>query len=150
MFKKISIVSILFWGSVITMAQENEKLRVATLIAQNQPKQGVTAPTQDDNSETVFANDLEIQKYDLYDKKVTWNQVAIPNGWRLPTRKELKFMCKNKKKIGNFKTNRYSNYFTGEFNENVGKIYIRSFDDCEESVENLKSEEGWVRLVKDR
>ena len=83
-----------------------------------------TVTTQNNNLETVFACGLEIQKYDLYERKVKYDDVVIPAGWRLPTRDELKCMCKEQRKIGNLKTNSWSNYFTGELNKRWNEIYI--------------------------
>jgi tetratricopeptide (TPR) repeat protein len=95
-----------------------------------------------------FACGIQILREDQYDKKVTWGKATCPDGWRLPTREELKCMCKEQQKIGNFKENAFSNYFTSEFDKE-GNIYIRSFDDCKESRENVSREEGWIRCVKD-
>ena len=142
----------------LTLELLGEKPSAVTTVTQSQPKKEdkkpekntPAAPVQNDNSETIFACGLEIQRYDLYTEKVKYEEVSIPSGWRLPTRDELKCMCKEKKKIGHFKTNSFSNYFTGEFNRRGNKIYIRSFDDCKESDEDVDREKGWVRLVRNK
>jgi tetratricopeptide (TPR) repeat protein len=95
-----------------------------------------------------FACGIQIQREDLYNKKTLWDKSICPDGWRLPTREELKCMCREEQRIGNFKSGSYSNYFTSEFDEK-GNIYIRSFDDCKESRENVNNEKGWIRCVKD-
>ena len=91
---------------------------------------------------------IQIQKTDFYDKKIVLGKAECPEGWRLPTRAELKCMCKEQDKIGNFKSNAYSNYFTSEFDEK-GNVYIRSFDDCQESTEKASKEDAWIRYVRD-
>lgn len=95
-----------------------------------------------------FACGIQIQKEDFYNEKVLLRKSVCPEGWRLPTREELKCMCKEQGKIGNFKSGSYSNYFTSEFNEK-GNVYIRSFDDCEESAEKTSTDEAWIRYVRD-
>jgi hypothetical protein len=90
---------------------------------------------------------IEIMSHDLFEAKTGLENCNCPEGWRLPTRRELECICRAKKRVGNLKTNRYSNYFTSEF-DNKGKVYIRSFDDCEESRENTDKEKGWVRCVR--
>jgi len=104
--------------------------------------------SRNNDSGSVFACGLEIQADDLYNDKVVWKRNICPDGWRLPTREELKSMCKEQRNIGNFKTNAFSYYFTGEFNKK-GEIYTRSFDDCKESTGDLDREMAWVRCVKD-
>jgi len=101
------------------------------------------------DSKTVFACGLEIQANDLYTEKVGWKKVKCPDGWRLPTREELKNICAEQKKIGNFKSNAFSYYFTGE-TDKKGKVYTRSFDDCKESTGDPNTEEAWVRCVRDK
>lgn len=114
---------------------------------QNKSGNSNNPPVKNTNTNTVSACGLEIQGSDLYTEKTTWNSDICPAGWRLPTRQELNCMCREQNKIGNFKSNAFSNYFTGEF-DNKGKIYIRSFDDCKESTENVKTEKAWIRCVR--
>ena len=102
--------------------------------------------TQNDDSNTVFACGIEIQANDLYKEKVRAKDIVCPDGWRLPTREELKNMCAEQKKIGNFKSNPFSYYFTGEVDKR-GKVYTRSFDDCKE---DSGTDEAWVRCVRDK
>ena len=116
---------------------------------QNKNEAPSNPPVQQGNGSTVFACGLEIQGYDLYDKKVVWTSNICPAGWRLPTRQELSCMCREQRNIGNFKSNAFSNYFTGEFDKK-GQIYVRSFDDCKESSENTNKEKAWIRCVRDR
>jgi len=90
---------------------------------------------------------VEIMSHDLFDTKTTLANIDFPAGWRLPTRHELECICRSKKRIENLKTNSFSNYFTGEIDDK-GRVYIRSFDDCKESRENVDKEMGWIRLVR--
>ena len=120
---------------------------------QNKPQQPASQPTnqqqptQNNGISSFRGCGMEIMEKDLYENKFTLAEIKIPDGWRLPTRNELKCMCREKKKIENFNTKSFSNYFTSEY-DSKGKVYIRSFDDCEENTENPEKEKGWVRLVR--
>ena len=118
--------------------------------SKNNVSNNQSARNNDSGSGTFSFGNIEVQGSDLFKEKTVWSENLCPDGWRLPTRDELKRMCEGKKIIGNFKTNPFSNYFTGEFDKKGKNIYIRSFDDCKESTENPDKEEAWVRCVRDR
>jgi len=109
-----------------------------------------------DNSRTLSAPqiptssykgcDIEIMAYDLYKEEKGWGDVNCPKGWRLPTREELKCMCKAQKSIGNFEPHQY---FTSEFNR-YGQKYFLSFEKCKEGVREIGTHTARVRCVKDK
>jgi len=113
------------------------------------PRNSNDNPIRNNDSRTVYACGIEIQANDLYNKKVGLGEIVLPDGWRLPTREELRSMCEEQKNIGNFNSNAFSYYFTSEFDKK-GKVYTRSFDDCKENTGDPDSEKAWVRCVRDR
>lgn len=124
------------------------KRLTSDLLSEIEDKEKNVPFKKNEQSEPICDCGIEIQSHDLFTEKTHWSIDMCPDGWRLPTRKELKCMCKHQPKIGNFKSNRYSNYFTNEYNRKR-EIYVRSFDDCEESKEDYDRELGWCRCVRD-
>lgn len=88
---------------------------------------------------------MSIMSHDLYTKELKFNEIELPEGWQLPTRKDLKCMCENQRNIRNFESGFY--YFTKEFDEK-GKIYVISFDDCGESAKDINTQKAAVRCIK--
>jgi len=133
-------------GVIISTNQPNKTNNTET----NKPNNTETNKTNSSEThKTIFTCGCEIQVNDLYAQKTTWKSNICPDGWRLPTRDELKCMCTEQKIIGNFKNNAFSNYFTSEFDKK-GKIYVWSFDDCQESTENVDGGQAWVRCVRNK
>lgn len=71
-------------------------------------KGSVRSSTKQSNNDTIKIGNLEVKKQDE-PEAINWD-IAMnfaPSGYRLPTKKELKFMYDNRKKIGGFKSSMY-------------------------------------------
>ena len=108
------------------------------------------SPRSDSNNSISNCKEcgVDIMSHDLYDTKTTFENCNCPEGWRLPTRKELECMCRAKIRIGNFKTHPFSGYFSSELDKKGKDVYFRAFDRCGESNTSTTKGNCYVRCVK--
>ena len=98
---------------------------------------------------SININGITVQKNDLLNK-MTWFDAKSEaskagNGWRLPTRAELKIMYDNRNKIGGFDTSSGEYWSSEEFD--MSKAWIYTFGTPGEVTISKTSLER-VRLVK--
>lgn len=79
-----------------------------------------------------------------FQTKIAFDDIEPPAGWRLPTREELKCMCKYQEEIGNFQ----SGFYWSSERKNSKTIYGMTFNDCDIETEDSDSDE-YARFVKD-
>ena len=73
---------------------------------------------------------------------------ALGNGWRLPTKEELKFLYKNKRKIGGFLDDfYYSSTEAGYSNDGEAIVWTQRFD-FDAQVDLRKSSLNYVRAIR--
>jgi len=103
-------------------------------------------PIQVNVPEYISCCGLDVMTKDLL-TKYTWYQAlgACPEGWRLPTIRELECLCNNTKYLGYIGKQYWSS--DDSYKDNYAKS--RTFNDCKEEVEK-KGDRYFCRCVRNR
>jgi hypothetical protein len=79
------------------------------------------------------------------DAEYGYNEILPPDGWRLPSVKELECMCKNQKSIGGL----HQDFYWSNELKQAGEVIGVTFNDCKKETRDINSK-GYVRLVQDK
>jgi len=96
---------------------------------------------------------LEVAEFD-FPKYMIWDEAvgackALESGWRLPTKNELKFLFKNKDKIGNIAPESYwSRSAVNNDNNYVDEAWVHNFADGDQFLTDINEYSRLVRAVR--
>ena len=105
-------------------------------------------PARQETVTYVSTCGIEVMLIDL-PGKYTWPQAirACPDGWRLPTARELDCMCDQKKRIGGFNGKQY--WSSTEDAKKKDKAITRTFNNCKIKAEDM-DHKYTCRCVRDK
>ena len=96
---------------------------------------------------------LEVAEFD-FPEYMIWDEAvgackALESGWRLPTKNELKFLFKNKDKIGNIAPESYwSRSAVNNDNNYVDEAWVHDFADGDQYLTDINEYSRLVRAVR--